>query len=124
MKLQLFYKKQKTKKVIYILILGKLYFTLLNYPLIYTFTCKVLNVTLYPPKLSNCGNSTTLTFFSQNAPISYFILFYFKIKKYAGVASYPLWGGSATPTIFFFFLDFFMIGAFWEKNVSGQNATI
>jgi hypothetical protein len=61
---------------------GKLHFIPLNYPPIFTFTSKVSNVTLEPPpKLSNCDNLTTLTsfffcFLSQNAPITYFILFY------------------------------------------------
>jgi hypothetical protein len=43
----------------------------LNYPLIFIFTSKVTNMILNPPKLSNCGNLTTLTFFSQNAPITF-----------------------------------------------------
>jgi hypothetical protein len=43
--------------------MGKLHFTPLNYLPIFTFTSKVSNVTLNPPKLSNCGNLTPLTLF-------------------------------------------------------------
>ena len=58
---------------------GKLHFTPLNYPLICTFTSKVLNVTLYPLKLSNCCNSTILTFFFF--PKYPYHIFYLKKKK-------------------------------------------
>ena len=93
----------------------KLHFTLLNYPLIYTFISKVSNVTFYPSKLLNCDNLTTLTFFFfQNAPITKK-----SKKKKFGVAE--LWGGSATPSIFFYFKKNkikYVIGTFWEKKKS------
>jgi hypothetical protein len=57
-------------------------------------------MTLNPPKLSNCGNSTSLIFFSpQNAPITYFILFYLKQnkKKKERKKKRNMLGWSATP---------------------------
>jgi hypothetical protein len=57
-------------------ILGEITLYPLNYSHICTFTSKVSNVTLNPPKLSNCDNLITLTFFfSQNVLITYFIFF-------------------------------------------------
>jgi hypothetical protein len=85
-------------------ILEEITFYPLKYLPIYTFASKVSNVTLYLSKLSNCGNSTTLTFSFTKCPyhIFYFIFKKFqkkkktknqkkkeKEKKYAGVVQPP-----------------------------------
>ena len=76
---------------------------LFNYLLICTFIFKVLNVIFYPPKLSNCGNLTTLTFFFPKCPY----------KK-------NCWSGRTTLAYFFIFKKIknkICDGAFWDKTV-------
>jgi hypothetical protein len=77
-------------------------------------------VTLNPPKLSYCDNLTNLTFFSQNALIT----FKKKKKNPNGVAGHHLGGGLATPAyIYIYFLAFsYFLGFFFcflRKNVNG-----
>jgi hypothetical protein len=98
--------------MIHAFLLGKITLYTLEVSTNLHFCLKSFKCDTLPSKLSNCGNSTTLTFFSQNAPITYFIYFFIflKKKKYAGVVSF-----------FFFFWIFlkikYVIRAFWGKNV-------
>ena len=63
------------------LIKGKFKLYPLKYPPICTFASKVSNVTLYPSKLSNCDNSTTLTFSFPKCPYHIFYFIFKKIQK-------------------------------------------
>jgi hypothetical protein len=80
-------------------------------------------VTLYPPKLSNCGNLTHLAYLFPKCPQHFFFLKEKmpkktkKIYKYTlGWPNHPIGGGR--PPVFcfldFFFLEKKMLGAFWE----------
>ena len=90
-------------------------------------------MTLYPPKLSNCGNSTPLTFLFPKYPHH---KFYFFKKKNCWGADPPHRWWPATPfglgvvrppqqfffSFFFFFKIKFMMRAFWE--LKGQMSWI
>jgi hypothetical protein len=103
---------------------GKLHFTPLNYPPIFTFISKVLNVTLNLPQTFKLWqfNHFDLFFFLKMPPShNTHTHTYIYIKKYVGVANHPLWDGSATPTYFFFFFFFFLVFFlfffyFFQKN--------
>jgi hypothetical protein len=61
---------------------GKLHFTPLNYPPIFTFTSKVSSVTLNPSKLSNCDNLTPLAYLFPKCPHHMYIYIYIYIYIY------------------------------------------
>jgi hypothetical protein len=75
-------------------------------------------VTLYPPKLSNCGNLTYLAYLFPKCPQHIFL------KKKKSKKQKMGWLATTTPTYiyiyFWFFFDFFLekkkkvLGAFWE----------
>jgi hypothetical protein len=58
--------------------MGKLHFTPLKYPPIFTFISKGSSVTFNPPKLLNCDNLTHLTYLF---PKCFIIFFKKKIQK-------------------------------------------
>jgi hypothetical protein len=80
------YKKKRKKKE------GEITLYPLKYPPICTFNFEVSSMTLNPPKLSNCGNSTPLAFLFPKCPHP-------KIKKTKNQKKMLRWpgGGSATP---------------------------
>jgi hypothetical protein len=77
-------KKKKKKE-------GEITLYPLKYPPICTFNFEVSSMTLNPPKLSNCGNSTPLAFLFPKCPHP-------KIKKQKTKKKMLRWpgGGSAT----------------------------